>query len=86
MNGVISGRVVDETGALVSGAIVAITSGPGPVSDIASLTDAEGRFRRGGLAPGSYTLAVHKAGHAPHIVNVDLAAGQSPNVEIRLGD
>jgi hypothetical protein len=86
MNGVISGRVVDASGAPVPGARVALSSSSAPVSDIAALTDAGGNFRRGGLAPGAYTLQVHKTGQPPRTVPVDVADGQQVNLEVRLGD
>jgi protocatechuate 3,4-dioxygenase beta subunit len=85
MNGVIVGRVVDATGAPVAGARVMLTSGAQPVSDLASLTDAQGRFRRSGLTPGSYEVAVHKTGHAPAQVSVAVGDGQEADVEVRLG-
>ena len=86
MSGVITGRVIDAAGAPIAGATVAVTSNAQPVSDIASLTDADGRFRRGGLAPGRYTLDVRKAGRATRSIDVDVADAQQTNLEVRLDD
>lgn len=82
--GAIAGRVVDANGAPVKGATVTVSSATQPVSDIASLTDGDGRFRRGGLAPGPYTLTVMSAGHEPQNLDVNVAAGQETGLEVRL--
>jgi hypothetical protein len=84
MSGVISGQVVDASGAPVSGASVAVTSSRVPVSDIAALTDAGGQFRRSGLAAGDYSLEVHKTGLPPKTMQVTVAEGQQVNVEVQL--
>jgi len=85
MNGEISGRVVDASGTPVSGATVVVSKSNEPVSDIAALTDAGGSFRRGGLAPGSYTLEVRKTGQPAQEVPVEVADGQQVNLEVKLG-
>jgi hypothetical protein len=56
------------------------------VSDIAALSDASGQFRRSGLEPGAYTLEVRKPGLPPSSVQVDVADGQTVNLEVRLGE
>jgi hypothetical protein len=86
MNGVISGRVIDASGAPVSAASVAVTSSSVPVSDIAALTDDSGQFRRSGLEPGSYTLEARKTGLPPTSVQVEVADGEQVNLEVRLGE
>jgi hypothetical protein len=86
MSGVISGRVVDASGAPVAGASVAVTSSTVPVSEIAALTDAAGQFRRGELAPGDYTLEVRKTGLPPSALPVTVADGEQVNMEVRLGE
>lgn len=82
--GAVAGRVVDVTGAPVPDAAVAISSGPGPQSDIAALTDAAGRFRLGNLTPGRYTLAVHANGLASGEVSADVTAGVQAQVSVSL--
>jgi hypothetical protein len=86
MSGIISGRVVDAAGAPVQGATVAITAGPGPVSDIASRTDANGHFEIGNLEPGTYSLDVRLAGQASLSVKVEVVDGQRSELVIRPGD
>lgn len=83
--GSIAGRVVDQAGAPVAGASVAVHAGPGPVDDIAALTDADGRFRLGNLSPGRYQLAVFGAGNAEAGAQVDVGDGGASEVEIRFG-
>lgn len=56
MNEQIRGRVVDDAGYTVAEATVFVLHGPGPVPDIAALTDAEGRFVFDVLEPGTYRL------------------------------
>jgi hypothetical protein len=85
-HGSIAGRVVDATGAPVAGAPVVITESLQPVSDIAPLTGADGRFHFKRLPPGTYKLAVHAAGHAPAGATATVAAGEQADVEIRLDD
>ncbi|KUL41629.1 carboxypeptidase-like regulatory domain-containing protein [Streptomyces regalis] len=52
----IAGVVHDASGAPVPGAHVLFTDGPGPLPDIAAVTDAEGRFSLSAPAPGEYAL------------------------------
>lgn len=75
---VVSGRVLDaDTGAPVTGA--RIEAGGATVS-----TDADGRFRLGGLAPGAWRIDVTAIGYGPVEVSVDLAPGISSERLIRL--
>jgi hypothetical protein len=83
-HGSISGRVVDDSGAPIGGASVLVTHSPQPQSDIAPITGADGRFRLGRLAPGSYRLAVHSANHAAAAADVEVGGGQQAEVEIRV--
>ena len=53
----ISGRVVDARGKGVAAARVMVTAGPGPIPDMAMLTDADGGFVIGASRSGSYTIA-----------------------------
>jgi hypothetical protein len=85
MSGMISGRVVDASGAPVPGAAVTVT-GNTPTSDIAALTDAGGNFRRGGLEPGSYRVDVRKTGQPPGSVQVDVVEGETVTLEVNLSD
>lgn len=84
-SGSIAGRVVDPAGAPVSGASVAVHTGPGPVDDIAALTGPDGRFRLGNLGPGRYELAAFAAGNTEARVQVDVVLEGTSEVEIRFG-
>lgn len=53
---VISGVVVDAAGRAVSDARVYVVDGPSPVTDVAALTDGEGRFALSAPADGTYTV------------------------------
>jgi hypothetical protein len=53
-------------------------------SDIAALTNAEGRFHLGRLVPGSYTLAIHSSGGVPTETDVVVMPGQQAEMTIRL--
>lgn len=85
MTGSIAGRVLDPSGAPVSGASVAVSGGRGAVNDIAALTDAEGRFRLGNLPPGRYSVAVFGNDTAEAGAEVDVAEGEQRETEIRFG-
>lgn len=82
--GVIAGRVLDALGKPVPGAGVEVLTGASVAS---ARTGRAGRFRLGGLAPGSYTLCVRQGGSACAVpAPVEVAAGAPTHVEIRLDD
>lgn len=58
----------------MSGARVFIRSSPGPVSDIALLTDADGRFALSLALFGRYELACHSDAHGVTSVGVEVSA------------
>lgn len=102
----IAGRVLDPTGAGVEGVLLAAKPATpdeandlirhlrrGPIREATARTDATGRFRIGGLAPGSYQLTVRvpdaylapsprlvKAGDAP--VDIQLRVGVRPTFHV----
>jgi hypothetical protein len=73
--GQIEGRVGGADGSPIVDAVVMITGDSPGHSDIAALTDAQGRYRFSGLAAGRYTLLVNAAGHRPHSGEVNLQGG-----------
>ena len=62
--GDVSFRVTDESGRPLPGARVALDGGA------ARITDADGRVRFTGVAPGRHVLTVHASGYAPYQVEV----------------
>lgn len=82
-SGSIAGRVLDATGAPVSGATVAVTGGLQPFRDIAAVTSGDGSFRLGAIQPGQYQLGIHARGKAGTAAVVVMAGAQS-DVEIQL--
>lgn len=82
--GAVSGEVVDPDGRGLAGARVVLMAGFGsalslgaPVSQV-SFTDAEGRFRIEGVAPGGYTIAADhgRYGFDPSWPDVTIAPGE----------
>ena len=79
----IQGEVVDDRGRPVPDARVMVVSGPGPLADVALLTDGDGRFTLAGPA-GQYQLAVYADGHESASVVVHLFGDQADTVRVRL--
>ena len=82
--GAVDGRVLDAAGVPVGGATVAVAAASRPTRDIAARTTADGRFRLGGLLPGTYRLEA-RLGQSVGASEVDVATGVPTPVEIRLG-
>ena len=79
----IGGVVRDAAGRPVAVARVAFTAGPGPLPEIAALTDAEGRFVLSAPQPGRYELAVHGEDGSSAAATVDVpAAGADVVIEL----
>jgi carboxypeptidase family protein len=72
--GRISGAVTDSSNAALPGAQVQIQNGPFTVSD------GQGEFTIGNLAPGSYTLMVSYVGFSVFQTSVTVAASQTAHV------
>jgi uncharacterized GH25 family protein len=80
----IQGEVVDDWGRPVPDARVMVVSGPGPLADVALLTDGDGRFTFGLDRAGQYQLAVYADGHESASVVVHLSGDQADTVRVRL--
>src|SRR5688572_2737618 len=80
----LSGRVVDQLGAVIPGAsITALVTRTGLQRTV--LTDTDGRFRIQQLEPGSYMLRTSANGFADrHVEAFSLLSGQSLQIEIVL--
>lgn|GEM_PF-1860939 len=81
---VISGTVLSAGGQPVALARVYVLAAPGPVPDVALLTDADGRFEIGTLQPGAYEIGASTDGLGSGSVAVRLARADA-RVQIKLG-
>ncbi|MGH7516864.1 MAG: TonB-dependent receptor [Gemmatimonadales bacterium] len=78
--GAVAGRVTDaESGSSLVGATVTIEG-----TRRSATTDAEGRYRIGGLAPGGYTLRARYIGYTPAAVSVMVGAGEEATADFAL--
>ncbi len=73
--GIVSGIVLDQTGAAVAGARVTLTHDP-LSPDPATVTDENGAFSIPNVAPGSFHLTITADGFAPQSVTGTLQPGQ----------
>ncbi len=79
----ISGTVVDAAGRPVAQARVYSVTAPGPMPDIAALTDREGRFTLAAPLPGRYEIGCTSDAHGS--ATVAAAVGdEAVQMEIRL--
>jgi len=78
-NGTITGRVTDSTHAILQGARVEVQ----PTGQTA-VSNGKGEFVISGLAPGHYTLTITYVGFTPFSKDVDVAAGNTANVDAAL--
>ncbi len=81
---VISGTVLSATGQPVALARVYVLAAPGPVPDVALLTDADGRFEIGTLQPGAYEIGASTDGLGSGRVAVRVERADA-RVQIKLG-
>ena len=80
----ISGTVVDAGGRPVAQARVYAVKAPGPMPDIAALTDRQGRFTITAPLPGGYEIGCTSDAHGSATAAVRVDDGPA-HVEIRLG-
>ena len=77
--GVVGGSVVDDSGAALKGASVQVL----PLR-LTGFTDINGQFTLTGVAPGHYTLVVSFVGFQSYRGEIDLAAGQTLDLPVKL--
>jgi hypothetical protein len=80
----IAGVVRDSRGRPVAQARVYFTAGPGPIPDIAALTDDAGAFCLSVPQEGNYTLATSADGFCPSEVAVLARRGVKTTVEVTI--
>ena len=82
--GVLRGHILDQTGALIPGAQVTVTTAKGVTVGTAT-ANAAGAYAVRGLPAGSYIVQVTYNGFAPFVsAPIDLAAGQSKSVDVKM--
>jgi hypothetical protein len=82
--GTLRGHILDATGALIPGAQVTVTTAKGAAVGTAT-ANAAGSYAVRGLPAGSYVVAVTFTGFAPFVSEpIDLAAGQSKSVDVKM--
>jgi iron complex outermembrane receptor protein len=79
----LTGAVTDSTAGVLPGVIVKI-SGASMTAPLELVTDNEGTFRTGGLAPGEYTVNAGLSGFDDATKQVTLAAGQTAQISLSL--
>ena len=80
---VIRGTVLDAAGKPVAGARVYVTQAPGPVPDVAVLSDAAGRFTLAAARAGRYEVACSSDALGGASVQVTVGSATA-EVELRL--
>ena len=80
----ISGTVVDAAGRAVAQARVYAVKAPGPMPDVAALTDAEGRFTIAAPLPGAYEIGCTSDAHGSATAAVRVE-DDAVRMQIRLG-
>ena len=75
LSGCISGSVVDQSGAVVSGAVIKVTTAGQPL-DQQAIAGSNGQFFLANIAPGSFQLTISSKGFAPKTLAGDLHSGE----------
>ncbi len=79
----VSGTVTDQTGAVVTGASVTVTSGPSV--KLTATSDAQGTYKVTDLPPGTYDITVTAPGFKPfHTENLTLTTAQDLALDVSL--
>ena len=86
--GTISGSVVDRTGAVIAGAHVKLTREEPPLNQEA-ISDSDGQFYFGGIAPGAFQLTITSPGFTKQTSSGTLHSGEDcvvPPVEMTVSE
>ncbi|UNO42467.1 carboxypeptidase-like regulatory domain-containing protein [Streptomyces sp. MST-110588] len=82
---VISGVVVGAAGEAVPNARVYVVQGPGPFTDVAALTDDEGRFALSAGTDGTYTVECRAEwGQESRVARATVAVRGGAAAELRI--
>jgi hypothetical protein len=81
--GAIQGTITDPSGAVVAGATITAT-GDKLIQPATAISDSHGFYRLNALPPGKYTLAVTGQGMSARATDLNLVAGDLPNLNIKL--
>lgn len=76
------GQVIDQTGAVIPGALITLKSSSGPT--VTAKSDGVGTYIVRDLPPGTYTLTVVEKGFRPHAQELEIAAGQDKKLDITM--
>src|SRR5687768_1019746 len=84
-NGTITGRVTDEAGRGVAGALVQATSGVRTAAS--AMADDNGNYRLSNVPPGTYRVQARRIGYTLQSVdNVSVGAGATATTDLRLSE
>src|SRR5262245_6193364 len=81
--GTLIGSVKDDDGAVVAGVSVSLLL-PNQAVSRAAVTDAEGKFTFGKIAPGTYQLVVERKGFRSYRAAVQVTPGDTKDVAVVL--
>jgi TonB-dependent receptor len=76
--GGVAGTIKDSSGAVLPGARVELQHGPSAISD------SQGLYAMGNVAPGAYSVTVNYVGFAPLTATVNVTAGQTARLNLVL--
>src|SRR5436305_10276449 len=83
VTGRITGKVMDDQGKPIAGAVVEATS-TGLQLERQATTGANGEFLFNLLPTGAYTVTVTALGHQPEVISLKLSIGQTVPLDVRL--
>ena len=82
--GQVAGVVRDAGGQPIAQARVLLVAGPGPLIEMAVLTDERGEYEWAGLAAGEWTLAAYADGFQGKQLTVRIVGGQTARLDFTL--
>ncbi len=83
-HGQVTGVVRDAGGKPIARAALALVAGPGPLIEMAALTNERGEYEWTDLAAGEWTLAAHADGFQGKQLTVRVSGGQTAQLDFTL--